>query len=89
MAAFGARGATTLLHKLTVGAFVIFTLTTLSIAILQGRPSGTSVMKGAKPAASAPAPAPAQPPASQPETPAQTPPPAPAPAETPAPPPAQ
>jgi preprotein translocase subunit SecG len=55
MAAFGARGATTLLHKLTVAAFVIFTLTTLSIAILQGRPSGSSVMKGAKAPASAPA----------------------------------
>jgi len=77
MAAFGARGATTLLHKLTVGAFVIFTLTTLSIAILQGRPSGSSVMKGAKPPASAPA-----------TTPPATPPPS-TPAETPAPPPGQ
>lgn len=97
MAAFGARGATTLLHKLTVGAFVIFTLTTLSIAILQGRPSGSSVMKGAKAPASAPAtPAPATtPPAPAPEqaAPAETAPPPStppsAPAQTPAPPPGQ
>lgn len=57
--AFGARGATTLLHKLTVGSFVIFILTTLSITILKGGPSGSSVMSGVKdtPASSAPAPA--------------------------------
>lgn len=86
MAAFGARGATTLLHKLTVAAFVIFTLTTLSIAIVQGRPSGSSVMKGAKAPVSAPATStPVAPPATAP--PAETP--APPPAETPAPPPAQ
>jgi len=98
MAAFGARGATTLLHKLTVGAFVIFTLTTLSIAILQGRPSGSSVMKGAKAPVSAPAPsAPATttPPAPAPEqsAPGQTAPPPSTPpsdpAQTPAPPPGQ
>ena len=87
MAAFGARGATTLLHKLTVAAFVIFTLTTLSIAIVQGRPSGSSVMKGAKAPVSAPATStPVVPPATTPP-PAETP--APPPAETPAPPPAQ
>jgi preprotein translocase subunit SecG len=68
--AFGARGATTLLHKLTVGSFVIFVITTLAIGLPQVRNSGT-VMKGAKavpvkrvPAAPAPAtpaaPAPAQ-----------------------------
>jgi len=44
-AAFGARGATTLLHKLTVGCFVLFILTTLSIGILQNR-STSSVMSG-------------------------------------------
>jgi preprotein translocase subunit SecG len=44
--AFGARGATTLLHKLTVGSFVLFVLTTLSIGLPQLRNSGT-VMKGA------------------------------------------
>ena len=99
MAAFGARGATTLLHKLTVGAFVIFTLTTLSIAIVQGRPTGSSVMKGTKapataPAGTDPAAAPSEPPAaptqSAPsEPPAATPPPPSTPAEPPASPPAQ
>src|SRR4029079_9582804 len=44
--AFGARGATTLLHKLTVASFVIFILTTISIAILQNRFGGGSVMRG-------------------------------------------
>jgi preprotein translocase subunit SecG len=62
--AFGARSATTLLHKLTVASFVIFILTTVSIAIVQGKSGGGSVMSGlgkAKaPVASKPAPAPAQ-----------------------------
>ena len=44
--AFGARGATTLLHKLTVASFLIFILTTVSISLLKGGPSGT-VMAGA------------------------------------------
>ena len=65
--AFGARGATTLLHKLTVASFIIFIVTTVSIAILKGGPSGT-VMAGAAagkvpaktaPAAPKPVPAPA------------------------------
>ena len=43
--AFGARGATTLLHKLTTGFFVVFVLTSLALAILQGRPQ-SSVMSG-------------------------------------------
>jgi len=42
--AFGARGTTTLLHKLTVTSFVIFILTTLSIAVFQGGGRGSSVM---------------------------------------------
>jgi preprotein translocase subunit SecG len=46
MTAFGARGATTLLHKLTVGAFVLFILTTLGIAVLEGTRSRSSVMSG-------------------------------------------
>ena len=50
--AFGARGATTLLHKLTTTFFVLFVLTSLSLAILQARPRG-SVM-GDQPAAAAP-----------------------------------
>lgn len=44
--AFGARGATTLLHKLTVASFVIFILTTISIAIVQNRNGGGSLMRG-------------------------------------------
>ena len=43
--AFGARGATTLLHKLTVGSFVVFTVTTLVIAILDAGPRGATVME--------------------------------------------
>lgn len=54
--AFGARGATTLLHKLTTGFFVAFVLTSLTLAILQARPRG-SVMS-TRPAPAAPAPAP-------------------------------
>jgi preprotein translocase subunit SecG len=59
--AFGARGATTLLHKLTTGFFIAFVLTSISLAILQARPRG-SVMSGDAPAAAptAPAPAPAK-----------------------------
>ena len=43
--AFGARGATTLLHKLTTGFFIAFVVTSLSLAILQARPR-SSVMSG-------------------------------------------
>ncbi len=50
--AFGARGATTLLHKLTTSFFVAFVLTSLSLAILETRPRG-SVMSG-RPAPAAP-----------------------------------
>jgi len=50
--AFGARGATTLLHKLTTWFFVLFVITSLSLAIMQARPR-SSVMNGS--AASAPA----------------------------------
>ena len=70
MAAFGARSATNLLHRMTVGAFVAFILTTLGIAYLKGHVEGSSVMKSVQPApVSAPAttplaptPAPAGPP---------------------------
>jgi preprotein translocase subunit SecG len=55
--AFGARGATTLLHKLTTGFFILFVLTSLTLAIFQARPR-SSVMNGG--ATSAPAPAPAK-----------------------------
>ena len=33
---FGARGAATFLHKMTVGGFIAFTLTTISIGLLSG-----------------------------------------------------
>ena len=43
--AFGARGATTLLHKLTTGAFVGFILIALVLTVLQAREK-PSVVKG-------------------------------------------
>jgi len=58
--AFGARGATTLLHKLTTAFFILFVITSLALAIMQARPRG-SVMSGqpagAATATTAPAPA--------------------------------
>jgi preprotein translocase subunit SecG len=57
--AFGARGATTLLHKLTTGFFVAFVITSMALAVLQARPR-SSVMTGSA-GSSAPAkPAPAK-----------------------------
>ena len=53
--AFGARGATTLLHKLTQYFFVAFVATSLTLAIMQARPR-SSVMSG-RPSPAAPAPA--------------------------------
>jgi preprotein translocase subunit SecG len=61
--AFGARGATTFLHKLTTGAFVGFILLSLVLSILEARPK-SSVIKTLPAAAAtekAPAPAPAAP----------------------------
>jgi preprotein translocase subunit SecG len=60
-AAFGARGATTLLHKLTVISFVIFIFTTLLIGIPQAK-RGT-VMSDVPAAGSTPAPIKGSPPA--------------------------
>ncbi|HVS32780.1 MAG TPA: preprotein translocase subunit SecG [Thermoanaerobaculia bacterium] len=57
--AFGARGATTLLHKLTTVFFILFVITSMSLAILQARPR-SSVMTG-QPAAAPVTPAPAAP----------------------------
>ncbi|HVT01890.1 MAG TPA: preprotein translocase subunit SecG [Thermoanaerobaculia bacterium] len=51
--AFGARGATTVLHKLTTGFFVLFIVTSMTLAVLQARPRG-SVMSGTPAAPSAP-----------------------------------
>ncbi len=39
MTAFGARGAASLLHKFTVGGFVLFIVTTLAIGVYQTRTS--------------------------------------------------
>ena len=55
-AAFGARGAATLLHKLTVACFVLFIITTMTIGILQRSGSGSSVMTDVEAAAPAAAP---------------------------------
>ena len=73
--AFGARGATTLLHKLTTGAFVGFIVLSLALTLLQAR-QRPSVVKGVAQKANAqgavPAPAPAGQPA--PAVPASAPP---------------
>ena len=46
MTAFGARGAATLLHKMTVFAVVGFIVPTMVIGVLQGQREGSSVMSG-------------------------------------------
>jgi len=51
--AFGARGATTLLHKLTTAFFVLFVITSMALAVLQGRPR-SSVMSGTAAAPTSP-----------------------------------
>ena len=43
--AFGARGATTVLHKLTTGAFIGFIVIAMTLTILGARPKGSSVVK--------------------------------------------
>jgi len=62
--AFGARGATTILHKLTTGGFVAFIVVALVLTILEARPRASVVPANgpaARPAAArvpvAPAPA--------------------------------
>jgi preprotein translocase subunit SecG len=55
--AFGARGATTLLHKLTTAFFVLFVITSLSLAIVQTRPRSSVMGDHAAPTAPAPTPA--------------------------------
>jgi preprotein translocase subunit SecG len=51
--AFGARGATTLLHKLTTTFFILFVITSIALAVLEARPRG-SVMSGRSAAPAAP-----------------------------------
>ena len=48
--AFGARGATTLLHKLTTGAFIGFIVLSLALTLVQARQK-PSVVKGVIPKA--------------------------------------
>jgi preprotein translocase subunit SecG len=59
-AAFGARSAATLFQKLTVVGFVVFTLTTLTLAGIEAKKHQSSVVAGAlaeeAPAATTPAP---------------------------------
>ncbi len=50
---FGARGATTILHKLTTAFFVLFVITSMAIAVLQAKPR-SSVMSGSAAAPAAP-----------------------------------
>lgn len=70
--AFGARGATTLLHKLTTGAFIAFILIALAITILEARPRSSVVTD--RPAAPRTAPAAPVPAVPAPAAPAQKPP---------------
>jgi preprotein translocase subunit SecG len=73
--AFGARGATTVLEKVTTWAFVAFSMLAITISLIQSRPHGSvmgrdrgkAASTAPKPAAPAPAqsaPAPAPAPAS-------------------------
>jgi preprotein translocase subunit SecG len=55
--AFGARGATTFLHKLTTGAFVGFVVISLLLSILEARPRSSVIQTLPGKAAAAPAPA--------------------------------
>src|SRR5438045_8547593 len=56
--AFGARGATTLLHKLTVSFFTLFVITSLTLAVMQARPRSSVMNGGAAAPAKAPVKAP-------------------------------
>jgi preprotein translocase subunit SecG len=58
--AFGARGATTLLHKLTTAFFILFVITSMTLAVMETRPR-SSLMNDAKtPVKAAPAKTPAK-----------------------------
>ena len=65
--AFGARGATTLLHKLTTGAFIGFIVLALALTLLEARPKSSVVRTLPAKAATEKAPVP---PAAQPAAPA-------------------
>jgi len=57
-AAFGARGAATILHKMTVAGFVGFILTTITIGFMQTGGSQASVMSTVEEEVMEPVPAP-------------------------------
>jgi preprotein translocase subunit SecG len=57
-AAFGARGAATILHKMTVAGFVGFILTTITIGFMQTSGSQASVMSAVEEEVTEPVPAP-------------------------------
>src|SRR5947208_10146725 len=61
--AFGARGATTFLHKLTTGAFVGFVILSVMLSILEARPRSSVIqtLTGKAGAQKAPVPAPVAP----------------------------
>jgi preprotein translocase subunit SecG len=66
---FGARGATTLLERITTWSFVVFSVLAVTISLLQARPRSSVLAKaraGASPKAAVPAPAPSGAPASAP-----------------------
>ena len=72
--AFGARGATTFLHKLTTGAFVGFVVISMLLSILEARPKSSVISKSLPAGApKAAAPAPAAPGQAAPGAPAQAP----------------
>jgi len=54
--AFGARGATTLLHKLTTGAFIGFIVLALFLTVIEARPRSSVVKTLPAKAATQPAP---------------------------------
>jgi len=70
---FGARGATTLLERITTWSFVAFSVLAVVISLIQARPRGSVLARakaGAPAKAAVPAPAPAPAPASAPALPA-------------------
>jgi preprotein translocase subunit SecG len=65
--AFGPRGSATVLSKATTGAAILFMLTSMSLAILSSRRSGSpTVLDSARPRTQQQAPAPAAPAPQQP-----------------------
>ncbi len=70
--AFGARGATTFLHKLTTGAFVGFVVISMLLSIIEARPKSSVIQKLPPVPAAQKAPAPVPPGQPAPAQPAQS-----------------